>query len=475
MAGGGYKQEAVPAMDEAPLGEEDSPTEVPDGEATGAKEADDVLPDLTDLIDAAEEAGTDVAALTAVIRDIGRRLRLTPGDRDFMCDFEGNANICKALSEAPHNWQGDAMLAFCKIMPDLCRTSSVNRGSLRDEGFLVAAVDLLRTAVTDGNDNAAIAACTAVSALCTASDGNKKVAAQLEESTPEKPGAMLLCLSALGRFQDSVALQIEAISALRSLMTDDDSRKADCEPSALQNREVALSDGGFPLLGIAVEQGFQAAEASAKPQLRLLEETLLLLREMARRQEYVPQLAFKAKLLPKVQAALLVDDARVVRASLSVLRAFCIVEEVRDEVGILSDGALECIVAVGKHIATPVVCEQGFGLFMNLTLRKSSIAAKLNEGEHGIVALGQQVLRLHSARPEAMRSTVATLRNVATQDEAACAEVKESDIFELVRALVQAHEGDKRWNPAVDISRQFLREYRMDEGMLKKALYNKFY
>ena len=43
------------------------------------------------------------------------------------------------------------------------------------------------------------------------------------------------------------------------------------------------------------------------------------------------------------KAALLTDDARVVRASLAVIRAFVVEEEVRDELGFLSDGAYQCI------------------------------------------------------------------------------------------------------------------------------------
>jgi len=482
----GYQAASVPCMDEAKAEEEEDVAEdqgdVAEGGATtgtsgGESElanADD-LAEMMDLLDTAEESGEDVAALTTVLRDIGRRIRATPQDRDMLTDFEGIANICKALANPPHSWQGDAMLMFCKIMPDVCRTSNINRGTLRDEGFLTAAVELLRSAVVSEDEPAAIVACLALSATCTANDGNKKVVAQLAESTPDKPGGMLLCLDALGRFPHSASLQTEAICALRTCLTDDDPRKASCEPSAMQNREVALSDEGFPFLGIVVQNAFDVADKAEKPPVRLLEQTLLLLREMARRQEFVKALAVNAKLLPRVQAALLVDDPRVVRAGLAVLRAFCSEEEVRDEIGLLSDCAYQCILAVHKHMATPVVCEQGFGLFANLTIRKTPIAAKLNEGERGIVTLGQDTLRLHRGRPDVARSVVQTIRNIATQDEAASAEVKETDIFEFVRSIVKEHEGESRWHAAVDISRQFLREFRADGGLEKKAVYNQFY
>jgi hypothetical protein len=472
------------AGEDAKLGEEEDLVDKDDAadiaHGVASSQADsaetDELPELLDLLDEIEESGEDAELLASLLLKVSRRIRATPNDRDLLTDFEGISNICKRLAAPPHEWRGEAMLVFCKIMPEVCRSSNVNRGSLRDEGFLSAAVELLRFAVTgDGDEPVAIAACTALSATCTANDGNKKVAAQLIESTSERPGGMLLCLDALGKFPESPQLQTEALCALRTLFTDDDSRKSASEPSAVENREVALSDDGFPFLGIAVERALNLADATEKPLLRLREQALLLLREMARRQDFVKTLALDAKLLPRVQATLKLDDARVVRASLSVMRAFCAVEEVRDEIGLMSDGAYECIVAVQKHLGTPVVCEQGFGLFANLTIRKSPIAAKLNEGERSIVSVAKQVMLQHASRADVMRQVVQSMRNVAMQDEAASTEMKECDIFEHVRQLVKEHEGDARWHATVDISRQFLREFREDAGMEKKAVYNKFY
>lgn len=471
----GYPEEGSACAPEAKTAEEDDAATADAAESEGP--ADD-LAELMDLIDSAEESGGDVEALTAVLRDIGRRIRATPNDRDLLTDFEGVTNICKALSEPPHSWKGEAMLMFCKIMPDVCRTSTVNRGSLRDEGFLPAAVELLRSAVADKDEEAAIAGCLALSATCTANDGNKKVVAQLLESTQTgKPGGMLLCLDALSCFSTSVTLQTEAICALRTIMTDDDPRKSDSEPSAAENREVALSDEGFPFLGIVAQNALDVADKCEKPNVRLLEQTLLLLREMARRQDYVKAMALDAKLLPRVQAALQVDDPRVVRASLAVLRAFCCSEEVRDEIGLLSDCAHQASLAVYKHIEVAVVCEQGFGLFGNLCMRKeSNMAGKLNEGDKGVVALAQMAMKHHRSRADVARAVMQVMRNVATQDEAACVQIKEeSTIFEDARGVVKEHEGESRWKSAVDIARQFLREFRADEGMLKKAVYNAYY
>jgi hypothetical protein len=467
--------------EENPDREEIQEPEQLEGHAVDGQEQ---LPELLDLIDAAGEAAEDPGRLASVLVDIGRRCRATPGDRDLLSDFEGISVICKALAGPPHQWRGEAMLAFCRAMPDVCRTSTVNRGALRDEGFVAATVAFLRASVGAKDEAAAQAACLALTALCTANDGNKRATAQLahpetegsEEPAPEKgQSGMLLLLDALGCFPESVALQTAAISALRALLTDDDPRKADCEPSAVENREIALSDDGFPFFGAAVERALGLARTGDQPHLRLQEQALLLLREIARGQERIQVLAMGAKLLPRVQATVPLDDARVLRAALGVLRAFAAVEEVRDEIGLFTDGAAQCLVAVRRHLATPAVCEQGFGLFANLTLRKSPIAAKLNEGEAGIVGLGLAVLRRHQDRPEIVRSIALALRNVAIQDDVASREVKEAGIFEEVRRLVSEHEHEARWKAAVDVARQFLREFRADAGMEKKAIYNAYY
>jgi hypothetical protein len=293
-----------------------------------------------------------------------------------------------------------------------------------------------------------------------------------------KPGALMLLLDALACFEASIALQTEAISALRTLITDDDPRKAECAPSAVENREVATSDEAFPFFGTVIMRGLDVADDEkhdSKVRLRLHEQVLLLMREIARRQDRVEVLACGAKLLPRVQAHLVSEDARLVRACLAVLRAFVIIEDVRDEFALMSDGAEQSLNAVKKHFSVPAVCEQGFGLFANLTMRKSPIAAKLNDRSEGVVALGIMVLRQHRERPEIVKQTVHTLRNVASNVDSATAEIRETDIFQEVRNAVKQHEGQARWGAAVDISRQFLREHRMDEGMLKAAQYNKFY
>lgn len=468
---------------------EDEGGDAPDGTATGS-EAEEI-PEMLDLCDAAEEVGDDQEALTAVIRNIVRRIRATPGDRDLLSDFEGIPNICKAL--AAQDWQGVAMLAFCRAMPDICKQSNVNRGSLRDAGFVAAVVELLRSAVVAGDDAAAVAAAIALSSTCTSNDGNKKAAAQLWTEEPaaegeassiegrpcKKVGALIVLLDALGCFPESLALQTEGISALRALLTNDDARtrtgQSDCEPAALENQAVATSDAGFPFFGIAVERALTVIEASTSPMVKLHEQTLLLLRELSRRPERAHTLAIDAKLLKRVQTGVEAADPRVVRATLAVLRNFAVHEEVRDELALLSDVAQHCLAAVRKHLATAAVCEAGFGLFANMTMRRSPITDRLCQCDPGLVGLGLAALRAHRDRPDVNRSTVHTLRNVASHEESVAKEVKESGIFEEVRRLLLEHEQDAKWKSAVDISRQFLREHRADVGIEKKAQYNSFY
>lgn len=438
----------------------------------------DGLPDMLELIDAIEEAGEDATALVGVLKKIEQRIRASPDDRDLLSDFEGIAQICKVLAGPTFQWRGEVMLAFCRLAPEMCRKSMVNRVGLREGGFVAAAVESLRAAVASGDDVMATAASAALAATCTANDENKRAAAQLPDegnSVPETPGGMTLLLEALGKFPESTQLQIEAISALHALMTDDDTRTVDCDASAVRNRTVALSDEGFPVFCVAVERALTLADGIDKPSWRLQEKALLLLRELARRQDAIETLALDAKLLQRVLAAVEATDARVVRASFAVLRSFVVIESVRDEIALLSDGAKQCLKAVQRHITIPIVCEQGFGLFANLTMRKSPIATLLHEAEPSVVALGLSAWQRHRDRPDVARSVVHTWRNVAIQDDAASSEVKESGIFQEVRSLVQEHEGEARWHKAVDIARQLLREFRADEGMLKKAVYNQYY
>lgn len=265
---------------------------------------------------------------------------------------------------------------------------------MRDDGFVTATVELLRCSVEEGDEASAVAAAIAISATCTANDGNKQ----------EASAASKLLLLALAKFVESVNFQTEGISALRCLLTDDDPRTSDSAAAAVDNREVLMLTS-FKELKEAVERGCNLADSS---KVKLQEQSLLLLREIARGEEAIKVLAFEDKLLQRTMRIAVEEaekaDPRVVRAGLAVLRAFAFVEEVRDELGLLTEGAVKCVEAVKKHISTPTVCEQGFGLFTNLTMRKSNIAAKLEDFD--IFALAQLVLKKHPERLAPVRVVV---------------------------------------------------------------------
>ncbi|CAJ1446958.1 unnamed protein product, partial [Effrenium voratum] len=232
-------------------GERDEEAEVP------STEAEAELPELLELIDMVESASGD--ELAEVISKIGRRIRATPGDRDLLSDFEGIAQICQALEAC--NWRGPAMLAFCRVMPDVCRTSIVNRASLRDAGFLAATMKMLEEALAAKEEMSLMACCTSIAALCTANDANKQLAAQLTDADSASKGAIFLLLEALEVAAE--APLAEAMAALRSVVVDDDHRKSETQPAALENREVLLSEELYP----KVREALQRGGATAKEQL----------------------------------------------------------------------------------------------------------------------------------------------------------------------------------------------------------------
>lgn len=439
-------------------------------------EGNSELPELLELIEVAENSAEDVPRFAEVLRQVGRRVKASPQDRDLLSDFEGISQICDALSKEPHEWQGEAMLAFCRKMPDVCRTSVVNRASLRDAGFLAACIRLLHGAACEKDEATAVAASTAIAALCTASDANKQMAMVAHEEPSEQsvPGVLRVLLDVLLMFPDSVQVQAESMAALRSLVVDDDTRKAEIAPSALENRELLLSDDLYPEVKRVVQNACQLSQHHLQI-VKLGEQALLLLREIARGQDRIQEIAKPSnKLLAFVQKSLESSEPRIVRAAMGVLRAFALCEDVRDELS-LSCETCRYVQAIQRHLATPVVCEQGFGLLANLTLRNPAMASFLNDTHHQVVSLGQQVLQKHSDRPDVAKSVIQLLWSVARQNTKALGEVRELELFVAMRSIVTEHQTDPRWHDAVEVGRQFLREFREDAGVQKKAIYNDYY
>jgi len=188
---------------------------------------------------------------------------------------------------------------------------------------VVAVVEYLRDGVTGKDEQIIASASVALTAMCTANDASKKAAAQLhgdfneeelvktDANDPrvplfkdaERPGALDILLDALKLFPHSISVQTQGIGALRCLLCDDDPRQASCVPSAVENRERAISDEGFPLFRDAVEAAL-SLEDGEKSLPRLREHAMLLLRELATRQDRVHELVARKDLLQRVEATL---------------------------------------------------------------------------------------------------------------------------------------------------------------------------
>eukprot|EP00438_Fugacium_kawagutii_P026828 Skav224725 [mRNA] locus=scaffold699:519563:522691:+ [translate_table: standard] len=461
------------------------------------EQVDEEVPELLELIDEVESATEE--ELPAVIRKIGLRLRASPKDRDLLSDFEGINQICDALSKAA--WQGEAMLAFCGIMPEVCRTSLVNRACLRETGFLEATVKMLKKSFDARDELVLLAGCTAITAMCTANDANKQIAAQVFEekalivdgSAEEKPlhGAIFLLLDILEEFPESVQLQTEAMAALRSLVVDDDTRKSESMPSALENREVLLSEEVYPKVRGIVEK----ASKMDKQPLKLTEQVLLLLREIARGQERIQELAKPSTMMPYVRSALGSSEARLVRAALAVLRAFAFCEDVRDELSLWESQKCFCkgyVQAVRDHLGTPVVCEQGYGLpdvaksVIQLLWSKltapyvmrvafevfvDSVGLTLLVNAHALIEIVTQKLCSWQTLV-GWGPFYQSCLGVSRQNPKALGEVRDAEMFGEMRKMVGEHQDQQRWHGAVEVARQFLREFREDEGVQKKPVYN---
>mmetsp|Transcript_64586 Transcript_64586/g.120244 ORF Transcript_64586/g.120244 Transcript_64586/m.120244 type:complete len:487 (-) Transcript_64586:56-1516(-) len=457
-----------------------------------AENTDVVVPEMLDLIEAAEAAARDAPELSKVLKNIARRASMSESDRDLLSDFEGISQICEALSA--HDWSGEAMVAFCEALPAICKKSNLNRSALRDAGAVDAIVDYARAELALGHEAEVVAAATSITALCTANDANKKTAARLKGdfneaelvatncqdtrvpmfAEPDRPGALDVLLEALTAFPKSAPLQTAVLQAVNCLINDDDPRQPSCVPAAVENRDRAVSEKVFPTMRAAAERAL-ALEGPDNPLPRLREQAMLLLRTIACREDRIKELVFDAGLLTRVETSLTDKDERVVRACLSLIRAFGFSDNIKERLAVESDVALRCLGAVRQHTSSPAVCEQGFGLFANLTMRKPHIATRLNGPEYRIIAVGQMVLGKYLERPGVVRSVVGTIRNVATQDEAAATEVREAGLLDEILALVKDHEGDCHWTSSLEVARQFLREFRADEGIRKAAVWNEFY
>ena len=205
----------------------------------------------------------------------------------------------------------------------------------------------------------------------------------------------------------------------------------------------------------------------------------------------------------------------IVRACLFVLRQFAFSDDMKDLFGLnpKTEVASTVLLVLKKHFGTLAIVEQAFGLFSNLTLRKPAISAALNKEPNRIVAIGQLVLQQPAVKlnPNVTKTVLSTLRNVAKAVPEAAAEMEDGDFFDTVRQIFFDHKDGiallkaqntaaaekmeasknsirkaldgkekrdldaQKWVGTLDVAKQFLREFRQDDGVRAEAKWNEYY
>jgi len=433
-------------------------------------------------------------------------------DRETFGDFDGIKNLCQCAMKFSDNH--DILQSFCNAATWICTKSKLNRGIFRSDGGIRIIVNFL--AITSREED--ITACgNALRAACTMNDGNKKAAAQLkgefnQEELQEtecldtnvplfknatEAGALDLLLDRLEQYPDNRELQEACVWGLRTLACDDDGRQASCAPSAVENRDYLANQDHFPRIRKLVRRHLANDDIL---HTKLFEGLLLLLKEVGCHQKRIHDLVLEDDVLPTVKAALQTGSENLVKASLFVLRQFAFSDDMKDLLT-RQNVHIMTLEAVKRNTANPTIVEQAFGLFSNLTMRKPEIAQTLYEEPCRIVTISQVIFDCHKERPNVLRAVIQTLRNVSKQVPEAATDVIEYEIFDIVRKIVLNHQdhvanrenskdiidlaqkldtqdGSKKlWQVCVDVSKQFLREFREDvgEGLVSKIRYNEFY
>ncbi|CAD7931025.1 unnamed protein product [Amoebophrya sp. A25] len=453
------------------------------------------------------------------------------------------------------------MSAFCLSLKGVCAKSNLNRGALREEGAVEEVVHFVERCFEEITDSTTdrermlqmcvAAGCSALKSLCAGNDGNKKLAAKIKgkfnaeklaetdcldpsvptmaKSTDKAGKGVDLLLDVLERFPDDSRVQMEAIWALRSIVTDDDARGGESMvPSAVENRDYVCDRERFPRIreiivrsfrslkkriddganaasaeidsdadkeadgeaegdeesgaGESAKAGPEAADTSSPftgEQWCWLEGVLLLMKEVGCHQERIHKFVFEDNVLPLIKDTLSFGHESIVRACLFVLRQFAFSDHMKelftsDDAGITKTAML----VLRKYTQNTGVVEQAFGLFSNLTLRKPQICATLNADPMRIAAMGLLVLQDYQDNASVVTTVLFTLRNVAKAVPEAAKEMEDSGIFELIRKIYFARESSqtRQWLAAKDIGKQFLREFREDtDGMRRPITHNDYY
>ncbi|CAD7948229.1 unnamed protein product [Amoebophrya sp. A120] len=469
-----------------------------------------------------------------------------------------------------------AMIAFCQSLKGVCHRSNLNRGALRDEGAVEEVVGFVEATFhclaspTDGKpvsgerkellERCIAAGCCGLKALCQGNDGNKKLAARIAgkfnaeglaatdcldptvptmAKTTDKTGkAIDLLLEILEYLSESAKVQTQGIWALRSIVTDDDSRGGESMvPSAVENRDYVCDRERFPRVREIIVRSFRSMKQSIDDNLEKenlggeqtahnatsssssaelpeqpkkspmspdqwyrLEGVLLLMKEVGCHQERIHKFVFEDNVLPLIKDTLSYGHQSIVRACLFVLRQFAFSDHMKDlftntdaEITKTATDLMRsqkntdntdaeitktAMLVLRKYTKCTAIVEQAFGLFSNLTLRKPQICETLNADPMRIAAMGLLVLAEYQNNASVVTTVLFTLRNVAKAVPEAAKEMEDSGLFELIRKIYFQREADmhRQWLAAKDIGKQFLREFREDtDGMRRPITHNDYY
>jgi len=264
-------------------------------------------------------------------------------------------------------------------------------------------------------------------------------------------------------------LQLAAFKALRILATDDDVRQCTCVPSAVENREYVSNEESFPRLRRIISRAFE------DPTPALARVVLVMMKDVCWHQDRIFALVYEDKILPKIERTMKTagDSQNTVYAVLVLFRQFCFSDKMKSVVTFDTQVLPWVIKAVKKYTQNDRVMEQAFGLFSNLMIRMPKVTSHIVQN-FDILSLSHTVLNQHKNNPQLLRTVVQSIRNCSKDEEVALT-IKDSVVIDELRELVLAHREHPQWRDVIEISRQFLRELRLDEGIALAPKWNEYY
>lgn len=467
---------------------------------------------LLDLLDQLEEVGKDDdAEVLRLVQVIGAKVAKSEEDRDTLGSFGGIGSICERVQHA--KFAGPLWTTFLTQLPGMCSRSPFNRVTLKDNGITDAVVDQLRAQVSGFTaENQAErghivhALCTGVTALCRADDENKRCVARIRKDLNEEgmtanartvnvgdqavlvdDGQVPLFNSSEGGLHALLALlevpsleprlQLAAFRALRAVASDDDSRQSTCAPAAVENREFLTCTMGPDGGRWRTTRNVIVLAMAGTPSRPLAEAALGIIKEVCWAQDKIFQLVYEDGILPRILALTKREDyaESMAKMVMIVLRQFCFSDEMKTLCAFETDALTWTCAMVKRHTQNEKLCEQAFGLFSNMTIRMPDVAAHLaDENRYDVLSMAHTILHTHPNSPDMLRTVVQTIRNLSKVPDA-LASIQESVLLDELRELVASHREDPKWRDVLEISKQFLRELRSDDGLRNAPQYNEYY